>query len=286
MPVFRGLLTTVLAAALAIGGCSGGGTAEAPSPDEASLSRLQLIGKRIFFDTSLSNPAGQACGSCHVAATAFSGNFGSTVGVPFAADGMTLGLRNTPTAMYASFTPPFSVQADGAKLLPIGGQFLDGRAAGLEQQARMPFFAAGEMNLGSDAELSARLANASYGPLMLEEFGAAIFSDPKAAVDAATRAIAAFERTAAFAPFSSKFDGSLAGTAVLSDLEKEGMRLFEDTQKGNCTRCHAFKPATRVPAELLFTNFEYNNIGVPRNARIPSNADSAFFDLGLCGPRR
>jgi hypothetical protein len=89
-----------------------------------------------------------------VPATAFAGNFGSTVGVPFAADGMTLGLRNTPTAMYASFTPPFSVQADGAKLLPIGGQFLDGRAAGLEQQARMPFFAAGEMNLGSDAELS------------------------------------------------------------------------------------------------------------------------------------
>jgi cytochrome c peroxidase len=125
-----------------------------------------------------------------------------------------------------------------------------------------------------------------YAPLMLEEFGAAIFSDPKAAVDAATRAIAAFERTAAFAPFSSKFDGSLAGTAVLSDLEKEGMRLFEDTQKGNCTRCHAFKAATRLPAELVFTNFEYNNIGVPRNMRIPANADPAFFDLGLCGPRR
>jgi cytochrome c peroxidase len=86
--------------------------------------------------------------------------------------------------------------------------------------------------------------------------------------------------------FSSKFDGSLAGTAVLSDLEKEGLRLFEDTQKGNCTRCHAFKAATRLPAELLFTNFEYNNIGVPRNARIPANADPAFFDLGLCGPRR
>jgi cytochrome c peroxidase len=83
-----------------------GSTGETPSPDEAGLSRLELIGKRIFFDTSLSNPAGQACGSCHVPATAFAGNFGSTVGVPFAADGMTLGLRNTPTAMYASFTPP------------------------------------------------------------------------------------------------------------------------------------------------------------------------------------
>ena len=288
MPVFRqrALLMVVLVVAVAIGGCSGGGAVEAPPPDEASLSRLQLIGKRIFFDTTLSNPAGQACGSCHVPATAFSGNFGSTVGVPFAADGMTLGLRNTPTAMYASFTPRFSVQTDGVRLIPLGGLFLDGRVAGLEEQARMPFFSAGEMNIANDAELSARLANAAYAPLMLEEFGAALFADPKAAVDAATRAIAAFERTAAFAPFSSKFDGSLAGTAVLSELEREGMRLFEDTQKGNCTRCHAFKPATRDPAELLFTNFEYNNIGVPRNQRIPANADPGFFDLGLCGPRR
>jgi cytochrome c peroxidase len=274
-----------LAVAMAMAGC-GGGSGGAPSADETGLSRLELIGKRIFFDTSLSNPAGQACGSCHVAATAFSGNFGSTVGVPFAADAATLGLRNTPTAMYASFTPRFTVEADGAHLLPIGGQFLDGRAAGLEEQARMPFFAAGEMNLANDAELSTRLANASYGPLMLEEFGAGLFADPRSAVDAATRAIAAFERTAAFAPFSSKFDGSLAGTAVLSELEKEGLRLFEDTQKGNCARCHAFKPSTAIPAELLFTDFSYHNIGVPRNDRIPANADPAFFDLGLCGPRR
>jgi cytochrome c peroxidase len=282
----RALLTGILAIAAAIGGCGGGSPAETPAPDEASLSRLEVIGKRIFFDTTLSNPAGQACGSCHDPATAFAGNFGSAVGVPFAADGMTLGLRNTPTAMYASFTPRFSVKSDGVRLVPSGGQFLDGRAATLEDQARMPFFAAGEMNLGGEAELAARLANAPYGPLMIEEFGSAVFSDPKAAVDAATRAIAAFERTSAFAPFSSKFDGSLAGTAVLNDLEKEGMRLFEDTQKGNCARCHAFQPATRDPAALLFTNFEYNNLGIPRNARIPANADPAFFDLGLCGPRR
>jgi len=275
------------ALALAAAACGQGDPpAQAVPADEAKLSRLELIGKRIFFDTTLSNPAGQACGSCHDPAGAFSGNFGSTVGVPFAADGTTLGLRNTPTAMYASFTPAFSVQSDGIRLTASGGQFLDGRAATLEDQARMPFFAAGEMNLANDAELSSRLANALYGPLMLQEFGFDVFANPKIAVDSATRAIAAFERTAAFAPFSSKFDSSLAGAVVLSDLEKEGLRLFSDARKGNCAKCHMFKTDTRIASELVFTDFGYNNIGVPRNDRIPANADPAFFDLGLCGPRR
>jgi len=122
--------------------------------------------------------------------------------------------------------------------------------------------------------------------LMAEEFGSGVFGDSRIAVDSATRAIAAFERTAVFAPFSSKYDNSLAGAVVLSDLEKEGLKLFDDPVKGNCTRCHAFTPFARRPADLLFTDFGYHAIGVPRNARIPANADAAFFDLGLCGPRR
>jgi cytochrome c peroxidase len=36
----------------------------------------------------------------------------------------------------------------------------------------------------------------------------------------------------------------------------------------------------------VFTDFSYHVLGAPRNARIPANADPAFFDLGLCGPRR
>jgi hypothetical protein len=34
----------------------------------------------------------------------------------------------------------------------------------------------------------------------------------------------------------------------------------------------------------LFTDFTYDNIGVPRNRNIPANADAGYFDLGLCGP--
>jgi cytochrome c peroxidase len=293
MAAFRLMCARLAAASLSLSlAASCGGGSESPpagaatDDGEAGLTRLEVIGKRIFFDTTLSNPAGQSCAGCHDPASAFAGNFGSTQGIPFAADGRTLGLRNTPTAMYAAFTPAFTLVAAGGRAVATGGQFLDGRAATLEEQARMPFFAAGEMNLVDTTELANRLARSPYALLMAREFGLGVFSDPELAAASAARAIAAFERTAQFAPFSSKFDNSLAGAAVLGDLEKEGLRLFEDPQKGNCASCHAFNAAASRAADLLFTDFSYHNLGVPRNMRIPANADGAFFDLGLCGPRR
>jgi cytochrome c peroxidase len=36
----------------------------------------------------------------------------------------------------------------------------------------------------------------------------------------------------------------------------------------------------------LFTDFTYDNLGVPRNFDIPVNQDPSYFDLGLCGPAR
>ena len=277
-----------LVLAFALAGCGGSDAPESPgaAADEATLSRLELIGKRLFFDMSLSNPPGQGCGSCHDPETGFSGNFGSAMGVPLAADKTTLGVRNTPTAAYASFTPAFTVTVVGSRLVAHGGQFLDGRAASLEEQAGMPLFAAGEMNLASPAELASRLADAPYAPLMREEFGAAVFASPALVLQSLTVAIAAFERTARFAPFSSKLDNVLAGDATLSVLEGEGMRLFTDPLRGNCARCHVFDRTAPGASKRLFTDFGYYNLGVPRNARIPANADPAFFDLGLCGPRR
>jgi cytochrome c peroxidase len=271
-PVRTGGRSVCVALALALAGC--GGEGESPGPavvpaDEAALSRLELIGKRLFFDTSLSNPAGQSCGSCHDPETGFSGNFGSATGVPLAADGSTLGLRNTPTASYASFTPAFTLVSVGSGKVAHGGQFLDGRAASLEDQAGMPLFAAGEMNMASPAELASRLADGSYAPLMMEEFGAALFASPELVLRSVTRAIAAFERTARFAPFSSKFDYALMGDATLSPIESEGLKLFTDPLKGDCARCHVFDRTAAGASKRLFTDFGYYNLGVPRNARIP-----------------
>ena len=35
-----------------------------------------------------------------------------------------------------------------------------------------------------------------------------------------------------------------------------------------------------------FTDDGLINIGVPRNAKLPANADPTYFDMGLCGPYR
>jgi cytochrome c peroxidase len=278
------LLRRILAGwflALVISACGGGS-----APQEGGLTRLEFIGKSIFFDVTLSNPRGQGCVSCHDPATGFSGNFGSATGVPLAADGSTLGLRNTPTAAYASFAPPFTIETTGTRPVARGGQFLDGRAASLEEQAGMPFFSRGEMNIADAAELAAKLANAPYAVFLQEQFGPGVFADADQLLVSVEQAIAAFERTAQFAPFSSKLDNSLAGAVVLSPLESAGLALFVDPLKGNCATCHAFNAKSHAAADLLFTDFSYHVLGVPRNARIPANVDPAYFDLGLCGPKR
>ncbi len=274
-----------VALAAVLGACGGGG-GEAVPPDEAGLTRLQVLGKRLFFDASLSVPPGQSCASCHDPALAFSGNNGATAGVAVGADGHSLGLRNTPTAMYARFAPTFGMQEGDEGPIPVGGQFLDGRAATLEAQAAQPFFAADEMNNPSVAALTAKVAAASYAGLFRDEWGARVFDDPATALQAIAASIAAFERTERFAPFSSKYDHVVAGRAQFTAQERRGLDLFLDPEKGNCAACHVADPTSRNPADSLFTDFTYDNLGVPRNARIPANADPAFFDLGLCGPKR
>jgi cytochrome c peroxidase len=72
------------------------------------------------------------------------------------------------------------------------------------------------------------------------------------------------------------------GTAALDPLEARGFELFKDPEKGNCIACHAGTVDSHNPADWLFTDFTYDNLGIPRNAQIPDNDDPTFFDLGLC----
>jgi len=276
-------LPTILAFVF-VSGCSQT-TPRSPDPD-ADLDPVQRIGKAAFFDTALSEPPGTSCASCHDPARAFSGNHGSTTGVPLGSDGTTLGLRNTPSAMYAMFSPPFAIVDSDDGPTPTGGQFLDGRVDTLEEQARLPLLSASEMANPSEAHLAAKVMNAAYAGDMLAQFGPEVFATPQKAIDALTAAIGAFERSARFAPFSSKYDRYVQGRETLTAQESRGLALFMDAQKGNCAACHAADPNSKVPRDSLFTDFTYDNLGVPRNRAIPANADPSFFDLGLCGPKR
>jgi len=104
-------------------------------------------------------------------------------------------------------------------------------------------------------------------------------------VDAAATALAAFQQTPAeFFPYSSRYDAFLRGEIELTEQEERGVALFKDPAKGNCASCHSVM--SRAGAPPAFTDFDLVNVGVPRNPRIPANADPAFYDLGLCGPLR
>ena len=89
--------------------------------------------------------------------------------------------------------------------------------------------------------------------------------------------IAAFENSPEVNRFSSKYDAYLAGKAQLTDKELRGLELYNG--KAMCAACHP-----NDGARALFTDFTYDNIGVPANPQNPALlANSAFSDLGLGG---
>lgn len=255
------------------------GTSAQLSP---SLSAVAALGEKIFFDQSLSASGLQSCATCHDRASAHAD--GDQLTVPFGGPGMDVqGFRNTPSLRYLSFNTAFFFDAEGT---PTGGFNLDGRAASLMAQARRPFLAPHEMANATTAEVITRLRSASYVSEFMQVFGSDIFDSGEASFDRAVFAIQQFElESAEFRPFDSKFDYFLAGKARLSDQELRGLALFNDPAKGNCNACHS---STRTPDGLppLFTDFTYDNLGVPRNYDIAANADAEYFDLGLCGPDR
>jgi cytochrome c peroxidase len=273
---------------LALSGCGGGGdggnNVSASAPDQTDL---KLLGKQLFEDTNLSDPAGQSCATCHDAARAFTDPNGAEPTSQGVHPGL-FGKRNAPTAAYAQFSPAFHYDSAGGTY--VGGQFLDGRAATLEEQAKQPFLNPGEMANLNKASVVDKVRSAAYAPLFLQVFGPGSLDDADQAYEHIVQAIAAFERTKTFAPFTSKFDYFLKGQAQLTAQEMRGMALFTDPTKGNCAACH---PITPLPdgTPPLFTDFTYDNLGVPRNPDNPFytqgigfNPDGMnFVDLGLGG---
>jgi len=265
-------------------GCSGGsaGQGASPTPPADAISDIAKLGELIFRDESLSASGRMSCQTCHRPEHAHSGLPTDAVS-PGGAELERSGLRNSPSIRYASFTPAFHFEADGT---PVGGFFRDGRAASLVDQARRPFLDALEMANPSVASVIDKLRRAAYISEFMRLFGADVFDDPTRAFDATALALARYQaEDPDFRPFDSKYDAFLSGRAALTEQEVRGLALFNNPLKGNCAACH---PSTRGTdgSPPMFTDFTYDNLGVPRNDAIPANADPEYVDLGLCGPQR
>ena len=272
-----------LAVAAALAGCGSREPAAAlPQPSTPGLSPIAALGEQLFRDESLSVSGRLSCQTCHQPAFAHAAppdelvsKGGPAMDIP--------GIRNSPSIRYASFTPPFGYDDEGAA---FGGLFRDGRVPTLVAQAEKPFLDPREMANASPADVTARLARSPNAERFREVFGADALDDADRAFAKLAAAIALFEiENPEFQRFDSKYDRYLTGTTQLTQAEKRGLALFEDPEKGNCAACHPNRLA-KDGTLPLFTDFTYDNVGVPRSVRISANADPKFFDLGLCGPER
>lgn len=251
------------------------------------LIEKQALGKQVFFDSNLSEPSGQSCASCHLPSAGFA-DPDSEIPVSRGVDPDKFGSRNTPSIAYSSFSPEFHF--DQGEGIFFGGQFLDGRAATQQEQARQPLLNPLEMANSDIFALMEKVRQSSYANDFKAIYGDDIFNNTEKAFDSLANAIASFEQSSEVNSFSSKFDYFIAGETTLSSQEQRGLDLFNRPDKGNCAACH---PSTSNDASIppLFTDFSYDNLGTPGNPNSPFLSQSAdanpegtsFVDFGLGG---
>jgi cytochrome c peroxidase len=256
------------------------------------------LGRKIYFDMNMSEPAGmQSCASCHLPQMGFVGmgdvpggtnTRGFRAGIGEGAVAGAFGGRKPPSAAYATFAPAFTFDAINDEF--TGGLFWDGRATGAVtgvpagDQAIGPFLNPVEQNHPSQAAVLTKLMNDNkYVQMWSKAWGSSLKMDTPDEIAANYKkiglAIAEYEASAEVNQFTSKFDAVQRGQAQFTQLEQQGMNLFVQAE---CDNCHTMDPVGTTPA--LFTDFSFENIGLPQNTEFLSLSrrnPAASLDGGL-----
>ena len=194
--------------------------------------------------------------------------------------------------------------------------FWDGRATGavlgdpLAEQAKGPFLNPLEQALTSPEELCNKVKAGSYTALFDQVWGAGALDCAKAdtVYNQIGKSVAAYERSWEVNPYSSKFDlfwdkakaKRLDVTKItlgnytkyrnlgLTSTELYGLAMFNDPTSANCASCHSLQPGSK--GYPLFTDYSYDNLGMPANPENPFYANlaynpegAAWVDTGLGG---
>ncbi len=300
----RTLVSASLVCAIGLLLVVAGGLAARGSP----LTPLEQLGKELFFD-KISDPPWMSCAVCHKPEVGWTGPVAGINlhgGVYRGAMPQRFGNRKPPSSAYATFSPIFHF--DGEEF--VGGSFWDGRATGerlgnpAADQALGPFLNPVEQNMPSKQAVCEQVARSKYADLFEEVWGPGSLDCSNAGVEATYDkiglSIAAYEASPEVNPFSSKFDvywqdclsagndpavcglaeadkGILDPNGVLSDQEFEGLIEFGEY----CAPCHVSHISGPGGVPPLFTDFKYDNIGVPRNPENPFyDMDKVFLDDG------
>ncbi|HEV2664774.1 MAG TPA: cytochrome c peroxidase [Blastocatellia bacterium] len=202
-----------------------------PKNNPMTPAKIEL-GRKLFFDSRLSVDGRISCASCHDQKLAFTDGRAVAEGI----EGRR-GSRNSPTLLNAMFNT---------------GQFWDGRANTLEDQAVQPLVNPLEMGNSSYDEVVSRLrAIPEYRSEFRSVFGS------EARIELVGLALAAYERT--LVSGDAPIDRFAAGDqTAIGEAAKRGFALFRG--RARCSRCHTFSDA--LP---FFTDFNYHNTGVAMN---------------------
>jgi cytochrome c peroxidase len=210
-----------------------------PSDNPTTPEKVEL-GRLLFFDPILSDDNTLSCAHCHHPHLGFSDGLPRSRG----RGGVGAGRERTGGIELTRGAPSLWNTVYNHR------QFWDGRAAHLEEQARMVITTPEEVN-ADPAELVRELkAIPEYRALFDKAFGGK--DGESITFKNITYAIAAFQRT--LVSFNSRFDRYAAGDgSALSPQEKRGLKLFL-SPKTRCNECHG------IPT---FANRDFKVIGVP-----------------------
>jgi len=281
-----------------------------------SLFPIEDLGKSIFFDENLSFNTNQSCASCHDPAWGWTGPDSTINAEGSVYEGSIAGRfgnRKPPSSAYATLSPILHFVIEKKEALFIGGNFWDGRATGEKlgnpaaDQAQGPFLNPLEQALPDNACVVYRVCNPVISgdyPVILEdvwgpdscnitwpadidtvcamEDGMVVLSPEDGAIsdrayDQIALSIVAYEASPESNAFTSKYDAFVAGEVKLTKQEKKGLNLFKS--KGKCAKCHILDPGPNGEPPL-FTDFTYDNLGVPRNPQNPFYDQLDFNPLG------
>ena len=199
--------------------------AQADNPNNPITPEKVALGKRLFFETALSNPKANngnlvSCNTCHDLTAYGVDGIDRSIGI-------------------MKFKVPVNAPTVYNSALHFR-QFWDGRAKDVEEQALGPITATKEMGFTNSKADQAQVLNQlkKADPKYVQQFAKAFPEDGANAFNFNNigQAIGAFERTL-LTP--SRFDQYLKGkTSALTAPEQTGLKLFVSLGNGGCAFCH------------------------------------------------
>ena len=189
------------------------------------------LGRKLFYDKSLSGNGTQACASCHKPESAFT-------------DPLQFSLGSEGDEGFRNSMPLFNMAWNYEQHF-----FWDGAANSIEEQIFEPVTNPIEMNNSWENVIATLKSSSEYPTLFRQAFNTENIDSTHV-----SKAIAQFLRT--LVSGNSKFDNYLLGEVTLTESELNGFNVFMSEDKGDCFHCHgnAFNP--------LWTDNIFHNNGL------------------------